>query len=76
MDISECPHCGRSITVYECLDCGEEVLNLNMDYRNPPLDEEECLCEDCFKSSLEGLIEEHENLAKEYRFMLENGDDY
>ncbi len=36
----------------DCVDCGDSKIARFSDPRSPPLDEGECLCDDCYKTAV------------------------
>lgn len=54
----------------KCMECNEAKAVAN-DPRNPPLDEDPCLCRDCVVDALDDAIgdleQEIEDLKKEYK---------
>lgn len=49
----------------ECAECMEKARKLFDDPRDPPLEEEPCLCLDCLLTALADEIEEKERELKE-----------
>lgn len=46
----------------KCQECKAKRLpRLHEDPRDPPIDDEPCLCDDCFRMAAEERIEEHRN---------------
>lgn len=51
----------------ECVECTAKVRKLYDDPRDPPLDEDPCLCLDCLVVALADEIEEKENELTELK---------
>lgn len=51
----------------ECAECMEKTRKLYDDPRDPPLEEEACLCLDCLLTALADEIEEKERELEELR---------
>ena len=51
-----------------CEECGDvKPLPFHKDPRDPPMEEDECLCKDCCISALYDVIDQKETSLHEYR---------
>ena len=54
----------------KCQECDAKVKSLKDDPRDPPLDSEPCLCNDCYRIAAEDIIEELQNRIAELKASL------